>query len=127
MVVNGWISVADEVSKVMGTTVLFSPRIHALHDFSRLKFNTLQKLLLLNLCVAATLLLDAKSPDSPTKDEWTAKVRSLFLINKLSALVRYRQGFSNALIQFERQWGQLSQYIFGHGRDDRIPSVVEWV
>lgn len=66
-----WTAIAAEVSKIMGTTVLFLPRIYVLHGFSGVEFNTSQKLLRLNLCVAASLLIPAKwkSPDSTSEDE----------------------------------------------------------
>lgn len=37
MIVNFWILVAEEVDKIMGTSVPFTPRVYLLHDFSWIK------------------------------------------------------------------------------------------
>lgn len=100
----------------METLIVFSPRVYVLHNYSLLKFNKLQKVLMLNLFVATSLLLAAKwkLPEVPTRDDWLSKVRLLFLMNTLSALIRYRHGSGYALTQFERQWRNFFQYCDSH-------------
>lgn len=84
----------------------FSPQIYLLHDFSLILLDGPKQLLMLNLCVAASLLLATNwgSAEGPLKEEWLGKARFLSLINQLSALTKYCQGNSSALLQFLKVW-----------------------
>lgn len=71
-----------------------------------------KKILLLNFCIAASLLIASKwkSEVVPNKEEWLARMRYLALMAKLTAVVQYTQGHLMALDQFKKQWACFSQH-----------------
>lgn len=85
-----------------------------LHGFSVLQIGTQ---LLVNLCVAASLLLATKwkSVDVPSKEEWLGKVRFLCLKSKLFALLKFRQRNGLAFEYFKKQWAGLFSITVEHG------------
>lgn len=51
---------SHDVERIVGQRVPFTLRTYLLHDFSDLKLNGSQKMLLLNLCLAASVLIASK-------------------------------------------------------------------
>lgn len=73
-------SLSQEVEMIIGQQIPFIFRTHLLHDFSDLKLSRPRNMLLLNLCLAASLLVAArwKSEDVPNKKDQLGKVRFYF-------------------------------------------------
>lgn len=80
--------------KILRHKFPFSLWVYLLHDFLQLKLNASEKMLVLYLCLAASLLIAAgwKSKQTPDKYAWLGKFRFLSLMGKLSAIIKYRQG-----------------------------------
>lgn len=64
------------------------------------------KELLTHMLTAATLLIVKywKSDEEVTDREWIEKVKYMCLVNKLTAIIRYRAGKVNVLKAFETEW-----------------------
>lgn len=103
---------SQEVERIFGQWIPFSPRIYLLHNFSLLTVDKARKLLLAKLCVAASLLLAFPwgSAVVPSKEEGLGKARFLSLMNKRSALVKYCQGNRSALLNFKNIWARFFQF-----------------
>lgn len=71
-----WRMVEKSTKKILGILIPCSLRIYVLHDLAVLEVSKPRKLLLLNLSLAASLLLAAtwKSEIIPSRDDWLAKV-----------------------------------------------------
>lgn len=64
------------------------------------------RILVLNLITAVMQLIAAKwkLKESLTKTEWSIKMRHVFLLNKLSAVCKYRKGDFRAIEKFKKYW-----------------------
>lgn len=100
------------MERIVGSRIPFSLKIYLLCDFSDLELNRPRKMLLLNLSLAATLLLAAKwkTADIPTKKDWLRKATFLSLMCKLSAIIKYLQGHTQPFVRLKRQWAVFYQY-----------------
>lgn len=85
-----WGMVLQEVERIMGHKMPFSLRIYLLHDLSELNFSNSKKLLLLNLCVAASLLIASKwkSKEIPDKHNSASWVNYRPLLNIDKAIIK---------------------------------------
>lgn len=106
-----WKSLSKAMEQKLGQKIPFSSCIYLFHDFSSVKLDRLTQQLLINLCVAASLLLASnwKSTEVPSKEKWLGKVRFVFLMSKLSALINYRQGDSLTFFHFKKIWAPFFQ------------------
>lgn len=108
-----------EAERLFGQKIFFMLRVYLLHDFLDLKLNSSQKMLLLNLCLVASVLIVAKwkSAEAPSKHYWLDKARFIFLMGKLSVVVKYRQGHYIAFDLFKKWWAPFFQYYSQETRD----------
>lgn len=105
-----WKLIGQEVEMIMGQRIPFTLGTYLLHNFSDTDITTSMKLLLLNLCTAATLLITYrwKSAEVLKKHQWLGKIRYILLMCKLTAIVKYKLG--NDSVKFKNQWVLFRQY-----------------
>lgn len=109
-----WGLIGQEVDKIPGQHIPLTLRGYLLHDLSKLKISKHKKMLLLNLCVAASLLIASnwKSTVAPHKHQRLAKIRFISLIGKLTAIVKCKQRQVKAIDLFQNRWGSFLSTLF---------------
>lgn len=107
-----WRQIGQEVDRIMGQNIPLTLRIYLLHDLSEIKLSRPKKMLLLNLCIAASLLIASKwkSKEMLHKYQRLGKVRYISLMGKLTAMVWYKQGHDKVFALFKEQWAPFFQY-----------------
>lgn len=108
-----WKSIRIKIQEILGIKVPFTVEVLLLCDFQAWKqgmeFGDMISHL---LCAASLIVVGAwNNPVTPSLCKWDTNAGFIFLMAKLSAMVKFRNGFPQATQKFRTQWTPLIKYI----------------
>lgn len=92
------------LSQIIGVVLPVDPRLMLLADVEYFQLDSHGALLATMLTAASLLIAKCwKLQEVPHLQEWTAKIKNIWLLSKLSAMCKYRAGDQSALRKFTHQ------------------------